>query len=463
MENKKALGPQKLPAAVLFACALAYSLYVAIFESQFIYVNAFGWLGYACTLAIIILLLIGQRNVGLPVAIGVRTLLSLYALAVSPGIHSLLWLAADALLLTIAILSVLPARAEKQHPLRGWEFLPAGLEFLPFLILLIEQAPFRPLYYVSGMVGVAAVWFLAGAMTYTRRTAADSPLQTAYAPYERPPAQQAAASPGVLLVRFSIEKLNGLGGSYGFQSGRLIGRAVPAPLLEGMAISDGDSAATLSGQEYVCIVAISAPDGAALRKIEPLILASEEIRACGAAPLTQVTAATREPLVQDGVVRGGRIEGPGGWCASGLEGAWKESAAAQPPPGPEKPKPFVPTNPRLASNMPPDALERVFLFTGGDGQTALACPVAMGTLADTLGEQPGSRLAQTPFDVIARSGVGTQIMQTGQFPQAAWTAMEHIDPARTARARAGALKTCVRTFRNPRSGEEGAWVLFYRQ
>ena len=133
--------------------------------------------------------------------------------------------------------------------------------------------------------------------------------------------------PGVLLVRFSIDKLNELSGSYGFQSGRLIGQAVPAALLEGMTIRDGDSAATLAGREYVCLVSIASDDISVLKqKIEPLLQASEEIRENGALPVTQVVGSTREPLVVDGVVRNGRIEGAGGWCASGMMSAWKEAA-----------------------------------------------------------------------------------------------------------------------------------------
>ena len=45
---------------------------------------------------------------------------------------------------------------------------------------------------------------------------------------------------GVLLIRFSIEKLNELPGPYDFQTGFLVGKAVPARLLRGMTILQGD-------------------------------------------------------------------------------------------------------------------------------------------------------------------------------------------------------------------------------
>ena len=60
----------------------------------------------------------------------------------------------------------------------------------------------------------------------------------------------------VLLIRFSIEKLNELPGPYDFQKGFLIGRAVPARLLEGMTILTGDTMETIRGQEYSTLVAI---------------------------------------------------------------------------------------------------------------------------------------------------------------------------------------------------------------
>lgn len=143
---------------------------------------------------------------------------------------------------------------------------------------------------------------------------------------EQPSFTTKKKGPGVLLVRFDIEKLNELSGSYGFQSGRLIGQAVPPSLLEGMTISDGDSAATLSGRDYVCLVAITSMFNRAVleEEVEPLIKENEEIKKYGAPPITQILSHTDEPLVIDGVVRNGKIDGPGGWCARGFMSAWEE-------------------------------------------------------------------------------------------------------------------------------------------
>ena len=60
----------------------------------------------------------------------------------------------------------------------------------------------------------------------------------------------------VLMIRFSIEKLNELPGPYSFQKGFLVGKAVPAWLLEGMTILEGDTLKTLQGLEYVTVVSI---------------------------------------------------------------------------------------------------------------------------------------------------------------------------------------------------------------
>lgn len=196
-------------------------------------------------------------------------------------------------------------------------------------------------FAISAFVkGLWALTFFCMAKTLVEepRVQSVSPVSTGGAPPQlqfRPSNAAAGYSvqnrknPGVLLVRFSIDKLNDLSGSYGFQSGKLIGRAVPAALLEGMTISDGDSAATIAGQEYVCVVSIASDDISILtQKIEPLLQASQEIRESGASPITQIVSSTREPLVPDGVVRNGRVEGAGGWCAEGLMSAWKEAAEA---------------------------------------------------------------------------------------------------------------------------------------
>ncbi len=125
---------------------------------------------------------------------------------------------------------------------------------------------------------------------------------------------------------------------------------------------------------------------------------------------------------------------------------------------------WAPTNPRFASNMPFSSLHKIFVFTSGDGKNVLGCPIATGTLADTVG-CPFDELRSNPnlaFDIIEKSDVGNQIQQTGQFPESAWVAMNGIDARATLLAQTGLYKMCVRTFRTIRS-ESGAFVLLYKK
>ena len=57
----------------------------------------------------------------------------------------------------------------------------------------------------------------------------------------------------ILLIRFSIEKLNELPGPYAFQKGFLVGKAVPERFLKGLKVFEGDTLKTLQGEEYVKI------------------------------------------------------------------------------------------------------------------------------------------------------------------------------------------------------------------
>ena len=120
------------------------------------------------------------------------------------------------------------------------------------------------------------------------------------------------------------------------------------------------------------------------------------------------------------------------------------------------------TGSRLASNMPLSSLQRIFAFTSGDGQTLFNCPVAAGTLQDTLGCSLDLVIGKSKIDIIGRSDVGAQTERTGQFPQAAWTAMGRIAPEDTAAALAGSYRTCIRPYHNPVTGVNGCFVLLYR-
>lgn len=125
----------------------------------------------------------------------------------------------------------------------------------------------------------------------------------------------------LLLIRFSIEKLNELPGPYAFQKGFLIGRAVPARLLEGMTVFEGDTFKTLQGLEYLTIVAIEGDRETLQKDIKPRIILNEDISKRKAESLTQLVTETNDPLSRVGTVRSGKLEGSG-WCSQGFSYAW---------------------------------------------------------------------------------------------------------------------------------------------
>ena len=113
---------------------------------------------------------------------------------------------------------------------------------------------------------------------------------------------------GVLLIRFSIEKLNELPGPYDFQTGFLVGKAVPARLLRGMTILQGDTPQTLLRDLL-------------RREIEPRIVLNEDISRRKAEPLTQLTDELGTSLGSVGIVQPDGLSDTG-WCSKGFLYAW---------------------------------------------------------------------------------------------------------------------------------------------
>ena len=125
----------------------------------------------------------------------------------------------------------------------------------------------------------------------------------------------------ILLIRFSIEKLNELPGPYAFQKGFLVGQAVPARFLKGLKVFEGDTLKTLQGEEYVTFVAIKGDYALLKEEIEPRIVLNENISQRKAEPLVRIVNEIRGPisevrLAQDGI--GTESE----WCTKGFLYAW---------------------------------------------------------------------------------------------------------------------------------------------
>lgn len=344
MKPKQAeLGQMRIPAAILILWSTFTSFTSYMYAGILFHVDIAWWLSRLAMLALVVLLFIGKKNAGLLIPSLLELLLIIIRMANGFSIYMLLYTVAWATVCLVISIAVFK------------KSLPSGLVYLPAIMLLVPSIfsfasrLFRSGFFLFDIVYLADDILWALAFLYLAKALAEDPRKrtassaqyssTSYSTYQQQPdyrqpsapyspsASNQRTEPGVLLVRFSIDKLNNLSGSYGFQSGYLLGRSIPPELLEGMAISDGDSAATLAGSEYVCVVSISSINGAVLgEKIEPLILASREIRENGALPLTQIINSTSEPLVMNGVVRNGKIEGSGGWCANGFMSAWKEAA-----------------------------------------------------------------------------------------------------------------------------------------
>jgi hypothetical protein len=123
---------------------------------------------------------------------------------------------------------------------------------------------------------------------------------------------------------------------------------------------------------------------------------------------------------------------------------------------------WTPTNPAFASHMPLPNLQRIFIFTDGDGQTVLDSPVATGMLQDTAEAPLEDFMGKVKFDVIARSNVASQIEQTRQFPESGWVSMSELDSVIAQKAREGIYQPVIRAFADPITGEQGVLVLIYR-
>lgn len=139
-------------------------------------------------------------------------------------------------------------------------------------------------------------------------------------------------SSDLLMVYLDIDKLDS--GVYSHAAGKVLGSALSASELEGVAVSSGDSAATLNGSanEYVvCFVG----DGARLERIEAQL--QENITLTRLFSDKGIRRSNRmidsgvaeEPLVADGIVRNGELIAPAGhslsFCAAGFNDAWKET------------------------------------------------------------------------------------------------------------------------------------------
>lgn len=134
----------------------------------------------------------------------------------------------------------------------------------------------------------------------------------------------APASDGPLLVYLDIDRLGG--GFYGLAAGQAVARVLSAADMEGVAISSGDSAATLAGSANEYVIGLSG-EASRLNRIEAMLRVDATLGDLLSRPGIRRGNAN-EPLVADGVVREGELINPPGhgtsFCAAGFKDVWKK-------------------------------------------------------------------------------------------------------------------------------------------
>jgi hypothetical protein len=134
------------------------------------------------------------------------------------------------------------------------------------------------------------------------------------------------------------------------------------------------------------------------------------------------------------------------------------AAAADPAAKPPKDLPEI----QLASGMPFAALERIFLFTTGDGPAAWHAPEFVEMLEVSVGADIATIRNDVPKDIIGHCAVTELLKQDGSLSEAAWRVMASHQPNLVQQARERLLRVCIRTFRIG-TGMVAAMVLFYNK
>jgi hypothetical protein len=161
------------------------------------------------------------------------------------------------------------------------------------------------------------------------------------------------------------------------------------------------------------------------------------------------------------------------YSVPGILGTAATAAAAVKPVAPEQsaaPTAPVETQPqedetaiaKLASGMPFETLEHIFIFTSGEGPDLLKSPVSTALIEKIVGEKWAVIREKVRRDVFGRCDIGQKLRAEGKVPESAWRAMSALKPELIQQARAGAFRTTVRTFSLDSVGV-AAVFLFYRK
>jgi len=128
-------------------------------------------------------------------------------------------------------------------------------------------------------------------------------------------------------VRFDIAKTGG--GYYGFACWKIFWQAINPEEIGVASLYEGDTNATLNGQERVFCIAVQSLDGAAIGKIKAALTQSEAFKGvCASSMFVEGFSCAAEPLPDAGRIDAkGNLVGDAGASRSALDAVKKERAA----------------------------------------------------------------------------------------------------------------------------------------
>jgi hypothetical protein len=115
---------------------------------------------------------------------------------------------------------------------------------------------------------------------------------------------------------------------------------------------------------------------------------------------------------------------------------------------------------KLASGLPFAALKQFYVFTSGEGPSAMKSPITAKMVKAIVGEDLAKVREKVPRDVFGRCDIAERMRLEKTVPNSAWRAMSSLNAELVQKAREGAYRTCVRIF--PIENDEAVAVfLFY--
>lgn len=116
----------------------------------------------------------------------------------------------------------------------------------------------------------------------------------------------------------------------------------------------------------------------------------------------------------------------------------------------------------FASKLPFAALKQFYIFTNGEGPSAMKSPITANMIKAIVGEDLAKVREKVPRDVFGRCDIAERMRRDKSVPDSAWRAMSSLNPELVQKARAGSYRTCVRIF--PIENDElVALFLFYEK